>query len=182
MIAWSSTKLPLISNKLNCFSQQEKNKNLLLERSWKILGNGKWVVAAIGGECRSLQAFALPLWLIVYSRRFISIESRIKSKLTYHGWFKHWASCIENTSASCSRQEVKEQFLISYLPVFSVPYFIRASVVSTLFSIYKIHQKTYVPRHTLTACNFRGKVCRQNLLKLFENTLWYVLLNCNLDR
>jgi len=71
---------------------------------------------------------------------------------------------IENTSAFYSRQEEKEQSLISYLPVFSVSYFIRARVVSTLFSICKIHQKTLVPRRTLTSCHFRRKMCRQNLL------------------
>lgn len=113
---------------------KKKKKNLMLGRFCKILRNGKWVVAAIGGEWRRFQAFAFPLWSFVYSRLFISIESRTKSKPIYHVWFKHWASCIENTSASCSRQEEKEQLLISYLPVFSVPHFIRACVVSTSFN------------------------------------------------
>lgn len=57
MIAWNSTKFSLISNKLSGFSQQEKYLNLVLERFWKTLGNGKWVAASLGGEGRNLLGF-----------------------------------------------------------------------------------------------------------------------------
>lgn len=172
-----------MSNKLTCFSQQERNKNLGLERFWKILGNSKWVVAATGGECRSPQAFALPLWPLVYARWFITIENRIKSKqfITSESIIEHLGLKTQVHPVP-DRKKKKKQFLTSYLTVFSVLFFIRACVVSTSFSICKIHQKTHVCRHALTACHLRGKACRQNLLKLYKNALWYVLLNFNVDQ
>lgn len=76
MIAWSSTKFSLISNKLSGFSQQEKNQNLVLETFWKILGNGKWVAAAIGGEGRNL--LGLFLFMTYCLSKVIRTEISIK--------------------------------------------------------------------------------------------------------